>query len=364
MDLRSVLLEEVVEEEVADAASPQLTTVTISDATSGVPTPSRFGAFVYFGETEIRRQLGVGSGGPTEGDLESIIDFDSIDAPFLTNSATLAGPCKVALRGSARGLCIQGPRDGLVCDPDAVDTCNDGGTLGLCTRDVSGVFVHQAGTYAAVARAGDPMLGSVVQNFVFLGEEVFRGSNAGHLFFGVHLADGRDLLVRAEPFDASTSGVPMTCLGPACSVTLQPTGWLGVGATGVPLYFNRDIATGFDYAVGPLAPLFASVMIPEPLPSGDSNFTLVVDGQSFALEAGGQFDLTALDPLGVAEFSIHGIDPGEAPLPEDPLPFVTGATFMEEREADLTVTVSVPEPGAPALAVAALLALRVLARRR
>jgi hypothetical protein len=357
----------------ATGPSPQLTSVTVPDAAFGVPTPTRFGAFLYYSATEIRRRVGVGSGGFGSGDPEFVIELSgtpgSEDAPIVTSSGTLAGPCKVALQGWARGLCTGGPSDGLVCDPDAFpDPCPNGpgGEVdGYCADDVQGVFVHQAGTFAAVARPGDEMLGSVVQDFFSAaGPDVFRGSNAGHVFFGVRLADGRDVLVRADPAEASAGSpaLPTSCTGVSCRFGLQPQGWLGVTPGGVPLYFDPDVATGYDYTLDPGDPRFASVMVPEPLPNGDAHFTLHVGEQSFPLAAGEQFDLTQVDPLGVEAFSIRGIDPGEELDPEDPMAFVTGATFVEERAANVTMTAVVPEPGATALGAAALAALALRAR--
>lgn len=350
-------------------SSAPFTTFEVEDAPFGVPTPSRFGAIVYFTETDIRKRFDVGGVNYVAGDPEFVIERDGGgEAPIHVSDATLAGPCKVALKGTARGLCTGGPSDGLVCDPTAPsDPCGDGtATGGYCQANVAGVFVHQAGTYAAIARLGDPMLGSIVQDFVgFTGFPAFVGSNAGHLFFPVRLTDGRELMVRAQPVGASADPVlPTSCAGVSCRFGLQPQGWLGASPNGVPLYFDPDIATGYDYTLDEGDPRFASVIVPEPLPNGDASFTLVVGEQSFPLEAGEQFDLTQIDPDGVAAFSIRGIDPGEELDPENPLAFVTGATFMEEREANVTMTAFVPEPGATARAIAMLAALAALARRR
>ncbi len=355
-------------------SSAPFTTFEVEDAPFGVPTPSRFGAIVYFGETDIRKRFDVGGVDYVAGDPEFIIESPlapgSEDAPINTFDAALAGPCKVALKGIARGLCDGGPSDGLVCDPDeSPDPCFTGlggPNDGYCRGPVQGVFVHQAGTYAAIARLGDPMLGSTVQGFSTLdGFPVFAGTNAGHIFFPVSLTDGRQLIVRAQGVGAAGApALPTSCAGVSCRFGLEPQGWLGVSPNGVPLYFDPDIATGYDYTLDEGDPLFASVIVPEPLPNGDASFTLIVGEASFPLEAGEQFDLTQIDPLGVATFSIRGIDPGEELDPEDPMAFVTGATFMEEREANVTMTAVVPEPGATALGVAMLGALATLARRR
>lgn len=350
-------------------ASPSLTTFVVDDAFSpaafGLPTPSRFGAFVYSSATEIRRRLDVGGFDIVVGDPEFVIGLSSHEEPIFTSEATLAGPCRVALLGMAQGLCTGGPRDGLACDPDEYpDPCIGGG--GFCQEDVDGIFVHQAGSYAVVARVGDAMLGSVVENFRGpFGPEIFRGSNAGHIFFGAHLADGRDVIVRTEPAGGAFSPAqPASCVGLSCRFGLAPAVWLGVGPNGVPLYFDPYVATGYDYTLDPGDPRFASVMVPEPLPNGDGTFTLIVGAASVPLAAGEQVDLTQFDPLGVATFSIRGIDPGEELDPEDPMAFVTGVTFMEERAGNVTMTAVVPEPGAAAAGAAMVLALVSLARRR
>jgi hypothetical protein len=341
--------------------APYFTAEEITDAISA-PTPSRFGAIAYFTATDIRKRFDVGGPDYVAGDPELVIE--RFDAPLNTAEATLVGPCRVALRGTARGLCNGGPSDRFVCDPDASpDPC--GGAGAFCEDSVSGVFVWQAGSYAAVAREDDSLFGSEIQNFVGpFGPEVFRGSNAGHLFFGVHLADGRDLVVRADPPGGAFSpALPTSCASASCRFGLQPQGWLGVSPNGVPLYFDPDVATGYDYTLDPGDPLFASVMVPEPLPNGDESFTLHVGQQSFPLAAGEQFDLTQIAPLGVAAFSIRDIDPGEELDPEDPMAFVTGVTFMEERAANVTMTAFVPEPGATAAGVAVLGVLASLSRR-
>jgi len=352
-------------------SSAPYTAFEVDDALFFFPTPNRFGAILYFTDTDIRKRFDVGGANYVAGDPEFVIERDGGgEAPIHVSDATLAGPCKVALKGTARGLCTGGPSDGLVCDPDAFpDTCPDepGGPIAaFCQRSVQGVFVHQAGSYAAIARSGDPMLGSTVQDFVaFTGLGAFVGSNAGHIFFPVRLTDGRELMVRAQPVGASADPVlPTSCAGVSCRFGLQPQGWLGVSPNGVPLFFDPDVATGYDYTLDEGDPRFASVMVPEPLPNGDASFTLLVGEASFPLAAGEQFDLTQVDPLGVETFSIRDIDPGEELDPEDPMAFVTGITFMEERAANVTMTAVVPEPGALATAMAALGAIAALARRR
>ena len=340
--------------------TPTVTTVPITGSAFGVPTPNRFGAFLYLTTSgELWRQIGIG--------VESIIDatpvveLDSGTEPVNTNSGVMAGACDVALIGTAQGVCMGGVLDRQICDPaESPNPCIDSG--GFCQSLVGGRFVWHAGSFAPLAIPGDPMLGSVLQDF-FSGMPpwAFQGSNAGHIFVPVRLTDGRRVLVRANPVGSYGSPVlPLNlCNMGVCFFQIAPQGWTGVFSDGIPIHFERDVATGFDYAVDLGDPLFASVVIPEPLPNGDANFILHVGMLDFPLLAGEQFDLTQVDPLGVAAFSISGIDPD----PNDPTPFVTGATFMEARGAVVTA-IAVPESGALAGGLAALVTVLMLQRRR
>jgi len=139
-----------------------------------------------------------------------------------------------------------------------------------------------------------------------------------------------------------------------------------VGPGGAPYYFDPDVAIGYDYVLES-GPNFASVTVPEQLPLGDDTFLLEVGQASFVLLAGEQFDLTAIDALGVAAFTIRDIDAAEGLDPDNPLAFVTGVTFVEEDEAEVTMTSIVPEPSSTVqilLGVTTLLALRRCKERR
>ncbi|WP_414530840.1 hypothetical protein [Nodularia chucula] len=120
-----------------------------------------------------------------------------------------------------------------------------------------------------------------------------------------------------------------------------------------PIFFDPDIAVGYDYTVTGDAN-FASVLIPEPLPQGDDQFVLELPGfGSFDLSAGVTFDLIDINPLGFDFLTISGIDAGEALDPTDPLAFITGFTFTGPGIVDVTQTpiianvpdlVTTPEP--------------------
>ncbi|MFM6791056.1 MAG: HAF repeat/PEP-CTERM domain-containing protein, partial [Microcystis panniformis] len=109
----------------------------------------------------------------------------------------------------------------------------------------------------------------------------------------------------------------------------------GFGTT-TPIFFDPIVSVGYDYAVTG-GPLFASVLIPNALPQGDSNFILELPGfGNYSLVAGTTFNLLGVNPLGFSDFRISDIDPAEMLDPTNPTAFVTGLTFT----AAGTVTVT------------------------
>jgi len=91
----------------------------------------------------------------------------------------------------------------------------------------------------------------------------------------------------------------------------------------------NDIATGYNYTS---TINFKSVLIPKPLPGGQSKFELVVGDKTFPLEAGKKFSF-AKDgdfPDGVNAFSIRGIDLSEKLDAANMGAFPTGLSFVEE----------------------------------
>ena len=125
----------------------------------------------------------------------------------------------------------------------------------------------------------------------------------------------------------------------------------GFGTTN-PIYFDPVVSVGYDYSVTG-GPLFASVLIPNALPQGDSNFILELPGfGNYSLVAGTTFNLLGVNPLGFSDFRISDIDPAEMLDPTNPTAFVTGLTFTAAGTVTVTQnpiiqntgSVSVPEP--------------------
>ena len=125
----------------------------------------------------------------------------------------------------------------------------------------------------------------------------------------------------------------------------------GLGTT-TPIFFDPIVSVGYDYSVTG-GPLFASVLIPNALPQGDSNFILELPGfGNYSLVAGTTFNLLGVNPLGFSDFRISDIDPAEMLDPTNPTAFVTGLTFTAAGTVTVTQNpivqntggVSVPEP--------------------
>lgn len=351
--------------------------VRIRDAFTGSPTlesePSpgnagpidRAGGFAYRSSafSGIARRLA-----PFGNDV-TVIDYADPAAPLWDAFTAFAKlDCSVALEGPARGICSGGPRDREFCDPfAAVDACVR--PDGFCRYRLPGLFRWQGGPIVPLLLEGDPLFGSTITQLT-----IYEGNLAGQILFSVILADGRNLLVRGDPAGASASAPagPSSCAGPACTFAAQPSGFTGLGPAGVPIYVSfgglpspgggsaDEALAGFDYAVAPGDPRFASVQIPFPLPNDQEAFLLEVGAASFPLVAGEQFDLAAIDHDGVATFSLRGIDTSQ---PVDPEDVVSGVTFVAEAPVEFTVMAVVPEPRAWAAGAAALLALLALATR-
>jgi hypothetical protein len=155
--------------------------------------------------------------------------------------------------------------------------------------------------------------------------------------------------------DFTTGGFPVgtTPENPFLPILNDPSNPNGFSFLGVPViggeffFFDPDVAVGYDYAVtGGL--LFASVLIPNTLPNGDSNFILELPGfGNFPLISGTPFDLLAVNPLGFSNFRISDIDTMEMIDPTDPLAFVTGLSFTNNGTVNVTqnpIVVNIPDP--------------------
>lgn len=141
--------------------------------------------------------------------------------------------------------------------------------------------------------------------------------------------------------------------------------------TGQLLYVDPEVAIGYEYRVGSGGPTFASVLLPD---IGDGLYTIEfsdVDGtHSETVESGTLFSFGG---DGVASFRLTGIEV-EADLdPADASAFVTGLTFTGDGAFTGTMTPivvsvpdagSVPEPATSLLAVAAVLGMLRVGRRR
>jgi probable HAF family extracellular repeat protein len=181
------------------------------------------------------------------------------------------------------------------------------------------------------------------------------------------VGEGRNPSGNTEAWIASLDGDPNSQPGTTPTNPLLPTpnpsnpdGFtfpgviIGNNGLGIidPIFFDPIVSVGYDYSVTG-GPLFASVLIPNALPQGDSNFILELPGfGNYSLLAGTTFNLLGVNPLGFSNFRISGIDPAEMLDPTNPTAFVTGLTFTNPGTVTVTQNpiiqntggVSVPEP--------------------
>ena len=178
-----------------------------------------------------------------------------------------------------------------------------------------------------------------------------------------------EFVVRADPLGATADSPLMPFASTPegqNDIALNIFNGLGVLA---PIFVDPIVATGFVYTQGEGGANFASLIIPDALPGGQDLFTLefLLGGTVFstALGVGETFDFTALDPLGVAQFSILGIEPSEGIDPTDP--FVVGLTFVagnfrsvlsiDAITVDTDAVAPIPLPAPVALLASGMIAL-------
>jgi hypothetical protein len=101
---------------------------------------------------------------------------------------------------------------------------------------------------------------------------------------------------------------------------------------GEPVFIDPSVAVGYDYAIGPGDPNFASVLLPD---LGDGVYDVIVDGSHHTVPAGQQF---FFPQGGVAAFSVRGIELSAGLDPANVLAFVTGLTFVESGHFTGTIT--------------------------
>ena len=159
-------------------------------------------------------------------------------------------------------------------------------------------------------------------------------------------------------------------------IALNIVNGLGVEA---PIWVDPIVATGFTYTQGAGGANFASLIIPDALPLGDESFFLEFlygagNLYSDVLGIGELFDFTSYDSMGISQFTIKGIDIGEAVDPTDP--FVVGLTFVSGGfqstlsidaitfDTDATDPPAIPLPASVPMLLGALGALGWVGRRK
>jgi hypothetical protein len=133
------------------------------------------------------------------------------------------------------------------------------------------------------------------------------------------------------------------------------------------VYVDPALAGGYQYEV--TGTNFASFIVPNALPGGDDQFSLVFGGNSYSLHAGESFNFTDYAPGGVSKFRLLSIDAGENIDPNQAPPFVSGFKFSDEGVATITqipvlADSAVPEPSSLALLCIGAVTMVVGAVRR
>jgi hypothetical protein len=128
----------------------------------------------------------------------------------------------------------------------------------------TGLFSEQDGIVDKIIATGDALFGSTVTGF---GPDPFVGgagfNNPGQLAFRANLADGRTVLVRADPLPVTISlapnadashlvGDPVTWTATVSNSGNSPAYQFSVGEAGGPLYVVRDFSRSDQFSWAPM----------------------------------------------------------------------------------------------------------------
>lgn len=210
---------------------------------------------------------------------------------------------------------------------------------GLCSNSSRTTTFVDYGSSANITAGG-----SEIENFItfgisgtnFWGDSTYRLSNLrlDNYSFLTESSTYNEFRLFGYALDAVI--VDDILLPDSTDQTLIP---VGAGCTGRMCFYDPDYATGYSYTRSIVdAPNFQSVMIPDPLPNGDSIFELSFNDLTFQLEAGEEFFFTDYFLSGVADFEINGIDLTEMLDPIDPTAFVTGISFISDFSDPFSVS--------------------------
>jgi hypothetical protein len=131
------------------------------------------------------------------------------------------------------------------------------------TAGGSGIFSAQDGEVNEIVGTGDSLFGSTVTSFVGIPFAPRGLNNAGELGFVANLADGRTVIVRADPLPCTISLEPnaasshlvgdrVTWTATVTNCGETPVYQFSVGATGGPLHVVRDFSPSSSFTWTPM----------------------------------------------------------------------------------------------------------------